>query len=104
VLVEGDPDVDARQQPCQLRLALLEWQRPKVLAVEFRADSVNITADGWVSVSVTICDESDGCTMLPGSIRRTPMRPSLGATTEVQSRFVCAVSIVARSASIIAMT
>jgi hypothetical protein len=28
---EGNPDINARQQPCQLR-----WQRPKVLAVEFQ--------------------------------------------------------------------
>jgi hypothetical protein len=35
MLIEGDPDVGARQQPCQLGLALLEWQRPKFLPVEF---------------------------------------------------------------------
>jgi hypothetical protein len=48
-----------------------------------RADNVNITAAGSVRVSVTIGDESEALTMLPGSIRRTPMRPSLGATMEV---------------------
>jgi hypothetical protein len=49
-----------------------------------RADSVNMTADGLVTVSVAISAESEACTTLPGSIKRTPMRPSLGATIEVR--------------------
>src|ERR1700733_7918053 len=35
VPAEGNPEVDASQQPCQLRPALLEWWQPKILAVEF---------------------------------------------------------------------
>jgi hypothetical protein len=39
-----------------------------------RADSVNGTADGFVSVSVAIGEESEACTILPGSTMRTPLR------------------------------
>ena len=52
-----------------------------------RADNVKITADGLVRVKVTIVagavGESFAWTTLPGSIMRTPMRPSLGAAIDV---------------------
>jgi hypothetical protein len=57
--------------------------RPSRTSSSERADSVNMTAAGCVSVSVTIGDGSEACTTLPESIRRTPVRPSLGATMEV---------------------
>ena len=68
--------------------------------VERAAGKVNITADGCVSTSVASEPWSLAWTMLPGSTRRTPMRPSLGAVMVVYSRLVCAVWIIASSAAI----
>ena len=53
-----------------------------------RAGSVNRTADGRVSTSVASEAWSLAWTMLPGSTRRTPMRPSLGAVMVVYSSWV----------------
>ena len=53
-----------------------------------RAGKVNRTADGRVSTSVASEAWSLAWTMLPGSTRRTPIRPSLGAVMVVYSSWV----------------
>ena len=59
------------------------------------AGKVNMTAEGCVSVSVASEPGSLARTTFPGSTRRTPMRPSLGAVIVVYSSWVWAVWIIA---------
>ena len=56
-----------------------EW-RGGVFAYNTAAVSVNTTVIGWTCVTTTIPVVAEACTMLPGSMRRMPVRPSMGET------------------------